>query len=381
MSEIRSTSSVCRAINKDWGEIVHRGFKADKAKVDLNSLGSISLDYCCYGGIHPGRFVEISGGEGSGKTTICFSTMGAFMRSHPDTDVLFVDLEGTFDPTWAQKVGLDTENEHFIYYETIGQSGEKILNHIVEFIRAGVGLVVIDSLPMLIPEFVQKEDDMEQKSMGGNAKLLSDFTARYTGLLHKTGATVIGINQIRDNMTQYGDPIKTTGGRAWKHACSLRLMAKRGDFFDQNGDKVKKKDAQSPAGHYIEMYVLKNKDAPWDRKLGFTKLHYWKGIDFISDLTEVAITFGLIDNSKVGWFQLLNEDGSPMADENGEIIKINGRAKLTEYLKEHREVSTKLYYKAKELMEVKESGYAEAFESLLGVDTSNLRYDGEGENE
>ena len=27
------------------------------------------------------------------------------------------------------------------------------------------------------------------------------------------------------------------------------------------------------------------------------------------------------------------------------------------------------------------SEYAEAFESLLGVDTSNLRYDGEGENE
>jgi hypothetical protein len=70
-----------------------------------------------------------------------------------------------------------------------------------------------------------------------------------------------------------------------------------------------------------------------------------------------------------------------MADENGEIIKINGRAKLTQYLKDNREVSAKLYYKAKELLEVKESGYAEAFESLLGVDTSNLKYDGEGENE
>ena len=50
----------------------------------------------------------------------------------------------------------------------------------------------------------REEDDMKQKSMGGNAHLLSDFTSRYTGLIHKTKAIVIGINQLRDNMTGYG---------------------------------------------------------------------------------------------------------------------------------------------------------------------------------
>ena len=39
----------------------------------------------------------------------------------------------------------------------------------------------------------------------------------------------------------------------------VRLRFKRGDFFDQDENILMKKDAQSPAGHIIEMYVEKTK--------------------------------------------------------------------------------------------------------------------------
>ena len=378
MAEVKTVDQVIKEISKQFEGVVKRGFTPDEVKDELVSLGSISLDFCLYGGLKPGRVIEISGAESGGKTTLAFLATASFQRSHPEEKVLYIDLEGTLDPTWAEKLGVKLDPDHFIYYQSFGQSGEMVLNHLVEFLRAGVRWIVLDSLPKLVPEQVQSADTLEQKSMGGNAKLLADFVNRYGGLLHKQQATLIGINQLRDNLTQYGDPYKTTGGRAWKHECSVRLMVKRGDFFDQNGEKVKKKDAQSPAGHYIEMYVLKNKDAPWDRKLGFTKLHYWKGIDYIADLVEVSIYFNLIDSSKVGWFGLLNEDGTPMVDSNGKEIRINGRAKLAEYLKEHREVAAILYKKVKTLMEQKGNTYIKGFEEMLGVEES-LTLDEEGD--
>ena len=378
MAEVKTIDQVIRSISKDFGNIVHKGIpKNEEDKSKLISLGSISLDFCVYGGLKEGTITEFSGPEGSGKTTMACLAAGSYQKTYPEKSVLFVDIEGTFDWTWGEKLGLKTDTQ-FIYYECVGQSGESILNHVVDFIRTGqVGFVIIDSIPLLIPNYVQDADDLEQKSMGGNAKLLSDFTARYIGLIRKQKVIVVGINQVRENMSGYGDPLITTGGRAWKHACSLRLMFKRGDFFDQNGDKVKKKDAQSPAGHYIEMYVLKNKNSPWDRKLGFSKLHYWKGIDYISDLTEVAVYFGLIDNSSVGWFKILDEEGKPVLDDEGKEIKINGKLKLAEYLRTHKDVSGRLYHKVKDLMANKEPGYIEGFEALLGVSTDFITYGSE----
>lgn len=370
MAEIKTVDQVIRTIERNFGDIVKKGYHKREDR-DLVSLGSPSLDWCVYGGIKPGCFVEISGQEGGGKTTLALLFSSSYQRSHPNKSVLYVDIEGTFDPEWAEKFGLKMDDQ-FIYYETAGQSGEVILNHVIDFIKTEqVGLVILDSLPLLIPNYVQDEDNLEQKSMGGNAKLLSDFTARYTGLLHRTGAIVVGINQVRDNMSGYGDPLITPGGKAWKHACSVRLMVKRGDFFDQNGDKVKKKDAQSPAGHYIEMYVLKNKLSPWDRKLGFTKLHYWKGIDYINDLTEVAIYFGLIENPSPGWFKVVDENGAPLL-EDGKEIKINGKNKLAEYLKEHKKISARLYEKVNEAMLNKSEGYIQSFNELLGISTNTV---------
>lgn len=367
MAETKSVESLIREIHKNFGDIIHKGVPK-RPERELVSMGSISLDFCIYGGLKEGTFNEFSGAEGSGKTTIAALAAGSYQRTHRDKSVLFVDLEGTFDFTWGEKLGLKTDSQ-FIYYESVGQSGETVFNHIKEFIKSGeVGFVILDSLPFLIPEFVQEEDDMEQKSMGGNAKLLTDFTTRYTGLIRKMGVIFIGIQQLRDNMSGYGGDTKTPGGRGWRHNCSLRLRFKRGDFFDKDGDKVKKKDAQSPAGHIIEMYVEKNKNSPWDRKLGFSKLHYWKGIDYVSDLTEVAVHFGLIDNTSMGWFKIIDENGKPLLDQEGKEVKINGKLNLAKYLKENKEISARLYRKVKELMTNKEPGYIKGFEEMLGVE-------------
>jgi len=76
--------------------------------------------------------------------------------------------------------------------------------------------------------------------MGGIAKALTRFANTAIGLLRKYKATLVAINQVRDNMTGYGDALTTPGGRSWKHACSMRLMFKRGEFFDEDGNILTK---------------------------------------------------------------------------------------------------------------------------------------------
>jgi recombination protein RecA len=167
--------------------------------------------------------------------------------------------------------------------------------------------------------------------MGGIAKSLTRFANTSIGLLRKYKATLIAINQVRDHMSGYGDALVTPGGHSWKHACSMRLMFKRGEFFDEDGNKLTK-SAESPAGHIIEVYVLKTKVCKWDRKLGYLHLNYRRGVDVIQDTIDVATHLGFIDNSVQGSFKLLDPDtGELILDADGNPIKIRGKRNVNLY--------------------------------------------------
>ena len=188
------------------------------------------------------------------------------------------------------------------------------------------------------------------------------------GLLVKYNCLLIGINQVRDNIGGYGDPIITSGGRGWKHACDVRMMFKRGTFFDEDGNELTK-SAQSPAGYVMEAYVLKTKVCRWDRKLGRLCISYTKGVDILQDTIDVAIYFGLIDNSTQGWFKIIDVDTGEIAkDSLGNDIKIRGRKNVKPYFEEHIEEWKKLYDKVYELISKKEDPNIVAFEKLLNID-------------
>ena len=180
-------------------------------------------------------------------------------------------------------------------------------------------------------------------------------------------ATLIAINQVRENMTGYGDALITPGGRSWKHACSMRLMFKRGDFFDDEGNVLTKK-AESPAGHIIEMYVLKTKTCKWDRKLGMAHLNYVKGIDWLQDTIDVAIHLGYIDNSVQGTFKMIDPDtGEVEKDDAGNEIKIRGRKNVYTYFQANPTIARKLYDKCYERMKVREDTNIVSFEKMLNI--------------
>ena len=332
------------------------------------------LDYCLYGGIPEGRIIELSGAEGSGKTTTAFMIAASYIKEelkrNPEEPrcIIFLDNEGTLDPTWASVFGYDLSEEapvKTIVIRPEGQNAEEIFDMALNLLRTGeVGLLIFDSIATLVPAQIADES-MEKYQMGGIAKSLTRFANTALGLLRKYHATLIAINQVRENMSAYGNPITTPGGRAWKHACSSRLMFKRGEFFDADGNKLST-TAESPAGHIVNVAVLKTKTNKWDRKGGSYRLNYTRGVDILSDTIEAALHFGLIDNSTQGSFKIIDPStGEIKLDAAGNEIKIRGKANVTTYFNEHLDEWKALYDAVYEKIREKESPYHFAFEQML----------------
>ena len=378
--ELQSVNDILKSINKKYGDQVMTIGVEDLTNYGTLSLGSPGLDFCLYNSFPERRIIEFSGAEGSGKTTTTYLLAAAYQRKEKERNpenprgILFVDLECGADPTWAIKMGYDMNATDVQTFRLTGSDmpAEHIFDVIINMVRSGeIGLAIIDSLNMLVPLQVFDES-LEKKEMGGIAKPLGDFVRRIKGLLIKYNCTLVGINQLRENIGGYGNPITTSGGRGWKHGCDVRMMFKKSSFFDDDGNELKS-TAESPAGYIMEAAVLKTKVCKWDRKLGRAYINYDRGVDIMQDTIEVATYFGLIDNSVQGTFKILDpETGEIMCDENGDPIKIRGKRNIKPYFEQRPVLWRKLYDKVYEKLSQKSDPNIKSFEEMLGVNLNEV---------
>ena len=376
----KSLSEILKRISRDRGENVLTTGVEDLTSYGTLSLGSPGLDFCLYNSFPERKIIELCGAEGSGKTTLAYLICASFQKKELKTNkdnprkILYVDLECSVDPVWAKKTGYDMNNHpvQTLCYRPEDLSAELLFDDILDMIKSGeIGMVVIDSLSMLVSQQVLDES-MEKKDMGGIAKVLGDFVKRVTSLLVKYNCTLIGINQLRENIGGYGNPLITSGGRGWKHGCSVRLMLKKGAFFDEEGNELKS-TAESPAGYIMECAVLKTKVCSWDRKLGRTCISYSRGVDILQDTIDVATYFNLIDNPVPGTFYVKDPDtGEIMLDSEGNQVKIRGKKNLKPYFEEHLDIWHKLYDKVYEKLAQKDDPNIVSFEKMLQVNVGEV---------
>lgn len=371
-------TSILKNINKKFGEgVVATG--VNRSNREKFSLGSPSADFMTYNSIPEGAWVEVSGPENSGKTLVAFLMAANFIRREkkkPEEErrhILFVDCEGTLDPEWcwtSTHYNVNDEDVKTYYVTPLGQSAEQIFDMIREFVASGqIGLVILDSLTAMAPQQVMDES-FEKKEMGGISKPLADFVKRCTGLFNKYRTTFVGINGSITNISGYGQTEITGGGTYFKRACSLRIRTKKSTYFDDDWNELKS-TAENPAGHIIELALLKSKFCRSDRRLSFIHLNYRKGVDILWDTIELAINIGLIDNSTQGSFKLIDpETGEILHDENGEELKIRGKKNLKPYFESHPEEWKNLYDKVYEKISIKDDSTIKSFEELLNIDVN-----------
>ena len=339
-------------------------------------FSSPMANYPLYGGLPRGRLVELSGAEASGKTTTCLDVLSnaqkLFKKEWEDEisalealpklnkeqiarlnelrDVgpkkcLYVDAENTFDEDWAIKMGVVVSTVYF--YSPKEQSAEQVFDDVLALLETGeFGLAVIDSLGVMLSQQAYEKTVME-KTYGGIAMALTNFSKRATGLCAKTNCLLIGVNQMRDNMNSPYGGMTTTGGKAWKHNCSVRIECRKFDHFDEKYAKVSKSSCENPFGHYIQLHVEKTKVSKNNRKLGQYCLEYENGINALMDYINLAVkpNIGIIKQSGA-WFTFMDKaTGEVICDDDGSPYKVQGVRNIPAFLNEHEDIKEmiKLY--------------------------------------
>lgn len=318
-------------INKEFkGDIIRQGVSAfDYERIPFTSP---RLNYMTFGGLPVGKLIEFYGEEHGGKTTTALDVVANYQHGNDERRVLYVDAENTLDVVWATKLGVDVDG--MIIFNPTSQGAETIFEKILQIIDTGeIGLVIIDSLGVMMSNQAF-EKSVEEKTYGGIAMALTNFSKKAEMYCAKYKCTLIGINQMRADMNSMYGGMTTTGGKAWKHNVSARLEFRQGKFFDEKYKEISR-GAENPVGNYVQVAMTKNKTCPPTRHTGFYTLRYDIGIDYLYDLTELCIKYGIIEKAGA-WFALMDM-------ETGEqITKVQGQSAMYDYLEQNTDVLAKV---------------------------------------
>ncbi len=304
------------ALEKQFGKgaILRLGSDAVTA-VSVISTGSISIDAALgVGGVPRGRVVEIYGPESSGKTTLTLQIIAQAQKE--GGTAAFIDAEHALDPNYARKLGVDIDNL-LVSQPDHGEQALEIANALIN--SGAVDVVVVDSVAALVPK-AELEGEMGDSHMGLHARLMSQALRKLTGTVARTNTCLIFINQVREKIgVMFGNPETTTGGRALKFYCSVRMEVRRTGAI---------KDGENTVGNRTKVKVVKNKVASPFREAEFDII-YGEGVSKEGDLLDIGVQQNIVEKSG-SWFSY-----------KGERIG-QGRENARQFLRDHADMTMKL---------------------------------------
>ena len=331
--KLKALDMALAQIDKQYGKgtVMKLG---DKTISDIESIstGSISLDMALgIGGVPKGRIIEVYGPESSGKTTLALHMVAEVQKNGGIAG--FVDAEHALDPIYAGNIGVDIDN----LYVSQPDSGEQALEITETMVRSGaVDIIVVDSVAALVPK-AEIDGDMGDSHVGLQARLMSQALRKLTGIVNKTGCTLVFINQLREKVgIMFGNPETTPGGRALKFYASVRLDIRKIENLKQDGEVF---------GNRVRVKVVKNKVAPPFREAEFDII-YGKGISKSGNILDLGVNLDIVEKSG-SWFAY---DGTRIGQ---------GRENAKRYLEENPEIMADIEKKVR-------AKFNEAFEKSLG---------------
>ncbi|PKL29519.1 MAG: recombinase RecA [Spirochaetae bacterium HGW-Spirochaetae-2] len=313
-------------IDKQFGKgaLMKLGDSATDRTIQAISSGSILLDEALgVGGYPKGRVIEIYGPESSGKTTLALHAIAESQKA--GGIAAFIDAEHALDPTYAKKLGVNTDE----LWISQPDNGEQALEIVESLVRSGaVDIIVVDSVAALTPQ-AEIDGEMGDSHMGLQARLMSQALRKLTGILSKSNTTIIFINQIRMKIgVMFGNPETTTGGNALKFYASIRIEVRKIEAISRSADDI--------IGNRVRIKIVKNKVAPPFKKVELD-MFFGEGLSYHGSILDAALKFELLEKSG-SWYAY-----------NGEKIG-QGRENAITFLKTNTDITIELDKKLRVLI-------------------------------
>ncbi len=273
------------------GSVLMLGSRA-ALPVEVISTGSIAVDSAIgAGGFPRGRVIEIFGPESSGKTTLALHAIAEAQRL--GGAAAFIDAEHALDPTYANRLGVDTENL-IVSQPDYGEQALEIAQALVN--SQALDVIVIDSVAALTPK-AEIEGEMGDSHMGLQARMMSQALRKLTASVSRANTCLVFINQLREKIgVMFGNPETTTGGRALKFYSSIRVEVRRTTAI---------KDGETVVGNRTKIKIVKNKVAAPFREVE-VDIFYGKGISRESDILDLGALNAVIEKSG-SWYSFRGE--------------------------------------------------------------------------
>lgn len=307
---------------------------ATEVEVRKQKTPSISLNNALKGGLGYGRQILVWGNKSAGKSSFCLQMIGEAQKE--GKVCAWIDAEQSFDPEWATKLGVDTDKLIYSEARTIND----MVDVATQLMKAKVDVLIVDSISALLPAIYFEKDSTELKQLentkqiGAEARDMTNAVKMLNYANNQENQTLLVlISQQRNNIGAMYASHVPTGGQAVKFFSStvIKLWSSESENQAIKGKiQVGDKLIEEKVGRVVNWHVDFNKTGP--AFLGGSYDFYFggdiTGVDKVADLVDTAELLGIIEKGGA-WYTVLGE-------------RLQGRAKVIDYLKENPEKKKEL---------------------------------------
>lgn len=294
---------------------------------EVTPTGSLTLDLATkIGGVPKGGLLtHILGKESSSKTTLSLHIIAEEQKK--GNPCAFLDVEGTFDPKYAENIGVDLDNLYLVHKDMLIQflkkqakhsfenradiiSGEEWLDVLVGLLQTKkFGIIVLDSVATLTPLSELVAGIAAGGQLARVGAMLSKAMRTINANLIQTNTGLIFLNQYRLNPgVQRGNPYVEVGGEALKYYTALKIE------LSKSLDKEGEGDATEVFGIEVKAKVTKSKvGIPYGR--GKYYVEFGRGILRVSEVFGIAVEAGIIKRTG-GWYELPDIESKIQGEDN-----------------------------------------------------------------
>ena len=257
------------------------------------------LDTLTGGGIPKKRMTILYGPTNVGKSYLASQVIANAQKTGSTT--AWIDTELSWDSDWMKQCGIDTNN--IMVSQPV--NGEEAMDTIRELMRAGVDVIVLDSIAGLVPTAVHDED-FSYNPMAWQARFVNSSLPRILPNL-KHGSAFVAVNQVRSSI----GPValdNMPGGLAQAFFAHFLLQVRRSGWI---------KDGTTNVGFDMEVRLRKSKVGGENWKSATVPFRVEGGID----VTESYIRDGIAK-------KLISQSGPWYAFGDDKAMGMNGLRKL-----------------------------------------------------